>query len=102
MPEPRKVLRSGHISGSVNVPFKELVNEDGTLKSNSELGKIFTQKDIDITKTSVCSCGSGLSACIIGLGLNVLGNEKVTIYDGSWSEYVSSLLTLLLILGSIS
>ena len=43
--------------------------------------------------TSVCSCGSGLSACVVALGLNVLGNEKTTIYDGSWSEYVFLSLT---------
>ena len=45
------------------------------------------EKDIDITHTTVTSCGSGLSACIVNLALEILGNDKVVLYDGSWSQY---------------
>lgn len=87
--EPRPGLRKGHISGSTNVFFEDLINkETGTLKSDKEIGDIFTKKGIDITSTTVCSCGSGVTACIPQLGLNILGNDKTAIYDGSWLEYV--------------
>lgn len=70
--------------------FSALIDPDtGCLRQDHELGKIFTQADVDTTRTTVCSCGSGLSACVVALGLNVLGNEKTVIYDGSWAEYVS-------------
>ena len=89
VPEPRAGLRSGHITGSKNMPFSELINEDGTLKSDAELGKIFTQRDIDTTLPTINSCGSGMTACVVDLALRILGNEKSMLYDGSWTEYVS-------------
>lgn len=91
VPEPRKGVRSGHISGSTNLPFNELVDDNGCLKSDKELAKIFTEKGIDTTLPVVNSCGSGVTACVLDLGLSILGAEKSIIYDGSWTEYVSNL-----------
>lgn len=90
VPEPRKGVRSGHITGSKNLPFSELIDaETGCLKTEKELAKIFTAKDIDTTYPVLNSCGSGVTACILDLGLRVLGADKSAIYDGSWTEYVS-------------
>jgi thiosulfate/3-mercaptopyruvate sulfurtransferase len=68
-PEPRKGVRGGHIPNSINVPFLLLSNPDGTVKSNEEIQKIFEAQGADITKPSISSCGSGLTACVIDLGL---------------------------------
>lgn len=92
VPEPRKGVRSGHISGSKNLPFNELVDENGCMKPDKELARIFTDKGIDTTLPVVNSCGSGVTACVLDLGLSILGAEKSIIYDGSWTEYVSYIL----------
>ena len=92
VPEPRPGLRSGHITGSKNLPFTELVDaETGELKTDKELAQIITNAGIDTTLGTVNSCGSGVTACIVDLSLRILGAEKTAIYDGSWSEYVSVL-----------
>jgi len=83
-------VRSGHITGSKNLPFTELLNENGTLKSDKELANIFLAKGIDTTLPIINTCGSGVTACIVDLGLKVLGAEKSKVYDGSWTEYVRS------------
>lgn len=58
------------------------------MKSDKELAKIFHDKGLDTQISTICSCGSGLSACIVELALEVLDNDHTAIYDGSWSEYV--------------
>ncbi len=89
-PEPRPGLRRGHIPGSINVPFKELLNADGiTMKSIPELKEYFAKKKVDLTKPVTASCGSGLSACVILLALHRAGATNISLYDGSWSEYVT-------------
>jgi len=86
--EPRKGVRSGSITGSKNIFFQELINQDeGTFKSDLELAKIFLEKDVDTTVRTINSCGSGVTACVVDTALRVLGAEKSTIYDGSWTEY---------------
>lgn len=83
-PEPRVGLRSGHIPGSYNVPFDEVLA--GThYKSVAELQKIFEPLISD--KPVVFSCGSGISAAIIALAAQQLDYQNLSIYDGSWSEW---------------
>ena len=86
-PEPRAGLRSGHMPGAINVPFTELLNNDTTLKSPAALQDYFAEQGIDLTKPVICSCGSGVTACVIGLAALQAGAEHVTVYDGSWSEW---------------
>jgi thiosulfate/3-mercaptopyruvate sulfurtransferase len=86
-PEPRAGLRSGHIPGSHNVPFDKLVNHDGTLKSAPELQRLFEQVGVDLNKPVVTSCGSGITASVLALGLAELGHRRTSVYDGSWSEW---------------
>lgn len=87
--EPRQGLNSGHIPNSINVHYAKLINEDGTLKSKSELEKIFKDNNVDISKPIITSCGSGITACILALALSVVGNNNVAVYDGSWAEWGS-------------
>ncbi len=86
-PEPRPGLRSGHIPGSRNVPYSRLLNPDGTLKSPPELHRVFTEAGIDPMKPVVTTCGSGVTAAILSLGLALIGQPDSGLYDGSWSEW---------------
>jgi thiosulfate/3-mercaptopyruvate sulfurtransferase len=86
-PEPRPGLRGGHIPGSFNLPAGELVAADGTMKTPDELKALFAKAGIDISRPVVTTCGSGVTASILALGLAVLGNPQVPVYDGSWAEW---------------
>ncbi len=86
-PEPRPGLRIGHIPGSRNVPYSRLLNPDGTLKSPDELHRVFTEAGIEPMKPVVTTCGSGVTAAILSLGLALIGQPDSGLYDGSWSEW---------------
>jgi thiosulfate/3-mercaptopyruvate sulfurtransferase len=86
-PEPRPGLRSGHIPGSKNVPYGELLNPDGTMKDVPELRAAFEAAGVDVAKPAVTTCGSGISAAILSLALERLGNRSHALYDGSWAEW---------------
>jgi thiosulfate/3-mercaptopyruvate sulfurtransferase len=85
-PEPRPGLSSGHMPGAVSVPFTELA-EDGRLKSADQLREIFASKGVKIGDPITTTCGSGVTAAVIALGLEIVGAQQVSLYDGSWSEY---------------
>ena len=85
--EPRPGVRPGHILGSVNVPYTELTNADGTLKSALALQAIFASRGVDLGKPVVTTCGSGITAAIEMLALEVAGAGDVALYDGSWAEW---------------
>lgn len=87
MPEPRAGLASGHIPGAVNIPFTQLYNDNGTLKTPQQLTNVFNTAGIDINGSITTSCGSGVTACNLAHALYTLGNENVAVYDGSWSEW---------------
>lgn len=84
--EPRAGLRSGHMPGAVNLPFGEAI-EGGRLKSTTDLRALFAARGIDPNKPVIASCGSGVSAAVIALALDVLGARDVAVYDGSWTEW---------------
>jgi len=86
-PEPRAGLRAGRIPGSRNVPYGQLVNADGTLKSRDELQSIFEAAGVDPQAPVVTSCGSGITACVLALALAEAGHRRTAVYDGSWAEW---------------
>jgi len=87
VPEPRKGLRSGNISGSLNLPFENLLNH-GKLISKAELKDAF-ERTTKKNENLVFSCGSGITACILALGADVIDYKTSAVYDGSWTEYGS-------------
>ena len=88
--EPRQGLRSGIIPNSINLPYTDMLN-DNCLKSKAELFTIFNTLDIR-NKSLIFSCGSGITACILALGAEIAGFNKLSVYDGSWTEYGSLIL----------
>jgi len=87
-PEPRPTILSGHIPGSLNVPFTTLLDEAKRMKPAEELAQAFRAGGLGDPGVPVAiSCGSGATACILSLALHVLGNESAAVYDGSWSEW---------------
>jgi len=84
-PEPRASLRSGHMPGALNLPFDQVVNADGTLKSAGELRAAFAH--VDLGRPIVTTCGSGVTASVLALALARLGRFDVAVYDGSWTEW---------------
>lgn len=85
IPEPRENMASGHIPGSKNLPYNNVL-ENGKMKSKAELKKIF--KTINIAdKQLAFTCGSGITACIILLASELIVPNKKSLYDGSWSEW---------------
>jgi thiosulfate/3-mercaptopyruvate sulfurtransferase len=86
-PEPREGLRAGHIPGAHNVPFGQVLNGDGTLKSTAELNALFEAAGVEAHKPVVASCGSGITACVLALALSETGHRRTSVYDGSWSEW---------------
>lgn len=86
-PEPRPGLRGGHIPESVNLPFGRLLDGDGRLKPPPALRVAFEAAGVDLGRPVVATCGSGVSAAVLVLGLDVLGHRDAALYDGSWSEW---------------
>ncbi len=87
VPEPRAGMRSGHIPGSASVPYTDLLNPDGTFRTAGEVRGRFEAAGVDGSKPLVTSCGSGVTACILTLGLVVAGFPEGAVYDGSWTEW---------------
>ena len=84
-PEPRVGVRGGHMPGAFNVPWRNVVAADGTLKPKDELRAAFAH--VDISQPIVTTCGSGISAAILMLALDEIGARDVALYDGSWTEW---------------
>ena len=86
-PEPRAGLRGGHIPGSVNLPYQELVALDGTVLSRPLLEHRLRAAGVDPSRPAVATCGSGTSACTLIHALYLLGHDDVALYDGAWTEW---------------
>ncbi len=87
-PEPRKELLSGNIKNSKNIPFIECINKsDNTFKNLEELKDIFNERGINYNKDLVFTCGSGVTACVLGLANSIISGKTPIIYDGSWAEW---------------
>src|ERR1700754_4799707 len=82
--------RAGHIPTAANVPWSKAANDDGTFKSDDELQKIYTEAGVDWSKDTIAYCRIGERSSHTWFVLKeLLGQENVKNYDGSWTEYGS-------------
>jgi thiosulfate/3-mercaptopyruvate sulfurtransferase len=81
-------LRGGHIPGSVNLPFTDLLDpKDKTLLPAEAIAARFRKAGVDLAAPVVTSCGSGVTAAVLAFGLHLIGHGDVALYDGSWAEW---------------
>ena len=74
------------------MPYGSYIDQEtGCLRTDAELKEIFSSKGLDMGKNTVHSCGSGVTACIADLAWNICEGKPAAMYDGSWSEYVSTI-----------
>jgi thiosulfate/3-mercaptopyruvate sulfurtransferase len=85
--EPRAGVRPGRMPGSYNLPYQALLNPDATFKPAVEIRSAFEAAGVDLTRPIVTSCGSGVTAAILSLALEMIGHRSTALYDGSWSEW---------------
>jgi thiosulfate/3-mercaptopyruvate sulfurtransferase len=85
--EPRPGLKSGHMPGAANLPYRAVLTSDNRLKDDAALQKLFAEKGIDLRAPIITSCGSGVTAAILMLALEKLGGRHVAGYYGSWAEW---------------
>lgn len=85
--EPRPGVRAGHIPGSANIYYAAVVDPDGTMLPADCLRTLFAGHHIDLERPIVTSCGSGITAAILSLALEIAGAKDTSLYDGSWTEW---------------
>ena len=85
-PEPRPGLRGGHMPGALNLPFKALLDDQGGMRRGVDLARVFAEAGLDPDRPVITSCGSGVTAAVLTLGLAELGRHS-RLYDGSWAEW---------------
>lgn len=86
-PEVRPGLRSGNIPGSINLPYTDIQTAEGVMLPPAEIAARFKAAGLKPGAPVVTSCGSGVTACVLALGLKQIGHEPVAVYDGSWTEW---------------
>ncbi len=88
-PEPRPGVRGGHMPGAQNLPYAKLIAEDGTLLDPAVLRALFESAGIDLQKAVITTCGSGVTASVLALGLHTAGILDAPVFDGSWAQWGS-------------
>jgi thiosulfate/3-mercaptopyruvate sulfurtransferase len=82
--------RGGHIPTALNVPWSKAANEDGTFKSDEDLRQLYTEAGLDTSKETIAYCRIGERSSHTWFALHeLLGEQNVKNYDGSWTEYGS-------------
>ena len=88
-PEPRPGLPAGHMPGAASLPSADLLNPDGTMKDPAALRALFRAAGVEAERPVVTSCGTGVTACALALGMVRAGFPEPAVYDGSWTEWAS-------------
>ncbi len=86
-PEPRPGLRGGHIPGSLNMYYGDIVDSDGFMKSSDQIAELLRSLSVSSDKTIVTTCGSGVTAAILLLAIHQSRQDSLRLYDGSWTEW---------------
>lgn len=86
-PEPRPGMASGHIPGSLNVPYGKVLKPDGTFRDAVGIATALSEAGLDLNRPVVTTCGSGVTAAVLLFAMHLIGKDDVALYDGSWSEW---------------
>lgn len=86
-PEPREGLRSGHMPGAISLPYGAVLNDDQTFLNKAQLAKVFANAGITDQTAVITTCGSGVTAAILSLALELMEQSNHKLYDGSWTEW---------------
>ena len=82
--------RAGHIPTAANVPWSKAANDDGTFRKDADLLEIYTEAGVDWDKDTIAYCRIGERSSHTWFVLKeLLGQDNVKNYDGSWTEYGS-------------
>ena len=87
VPEPRPSRHVGHIPGSVNLPFTDLIDSAGCMVAADDIRARFAQAGVAKGQPVIAACGSGVTDCVLALALHLIGHDEVAVYDGSWAEW---------------
>ncbi len=87
VPDFRPNIADGHIPGSRNVVFDQVLNADGTFKDEAGIRAAFAAQNVDLDKPVITTCGGGVTALVLLFALERIGKTDVALYDGSWSEW---------------
>ncbi|MEQ8248190.1 MAG: 3-mercaptopyruvate sulfurtransferase [Alphaproteobacteria bacterium] len=85
--DPRPGLRAGHMPGAKNLVYTDILNPDRTFKDAEVIRAALQGAGLDLSNNVVTSCGSGITASVMALGLHLIGHDKWAVYDGSWTEW---------------
>lgn len=91
-PEKRPGLRAGHIPHSICMPYTSFFDKEGYLKPLEKLKHLLAGINIDLSQPIISSCGSGVTAAVFDIVLDLLHHENHSLYDGSWSEWAAETL----------
>ena len=91
-PEPIAGIRGGRIPGSINLPSTKFWDAlSGTFASKEEIIQLLKTHNIDLDREIICTCGSGVTACVLIYALHMLEANEASLFDGSWAEWASDL-----------
>ena len=82
--------RHGHVPGAVNVPYRNLLDDDGPFHRPDALRQAFADAGIDVARIDrpvVVYCNGGVSATAVATALALAGGPAAAVYDGSWNEW---------------
>lgn len=89
--EASRANRKGRIPGSVNMPRKQMLREDGRLLELEQLRAKFQAAGLDLDQTGIVTyCNSGVSASFGLLALAQIGIDSARVYDGSWKDWANN------------
>jgi len=82
-------VASGYMPKAINTPWALFFDAEKnyTFISPQRSGEIFRNAGADLTGAIITTCGSGVTACILGFMIEQLGNRTWRLYDGSWHEW---------------